>query len=236
MKIGIVPQEEIPENFMDTAEPGWNQEKRICEEGFVEFHWWKRDEGTFKCPAMRDQVPSASELYRSSPGQSATDCLGRPVGDPTMAGGWGNSFSINGNLCKGYAQKVSADGDSIAYSPLPRCVKITDIKRPAILIGDGAITQDMTAVRSRYEVDEEGGLLGYATKSLPKNDKSRLMHSGPWPMMTLFGLRGSRWGSPSESDGGDHWYGHPGESANLTYTDGHVSNQSSPKPSDWRIN
>jgi prepilin-type processing-associated H-X9-DG protein len=52
---------------------------------------------------------------------------------------------------------------------------------------------------------------------------------GPW-MFQEYGM----WTRPGAVSTFD-FYGHPGETGNLTYTDGHVSHESQPKSTSWKI-
>ena len=149
LRIGIVARDEVPENFMDTAYEGYASLRDICMEGFTDYHWWDRKEGTFKCPSAGEQVYPQPSLWFETPTIPSSDELQRPSDIGTMARGWGNTFSMNGNLSKQFKQDLAnsvksstpeAEDGYIVYQEPPTCVKITDIQQSAVMFGDGFVS------------------------------------------------------------------------------------------------
>ena len=148
VRIGTVPFDQIPENLRDDQMPGFPRSMEICMEGFVDFNFWDRKDGTFKCPAFYEQVapfaplrwgPATTSTVLENPDSDPREYL--PAQQPTMAVG-GNSFAMNSSLCPTF--HPSDDGDKGFKYPdgeEPYAVKTTDVRGTAVMIGDVTIRQ-----------------------------------------------------------------------------------------------
>ena len=217
LRVGIVDESEVPENFMDEGAPGYPEQKRICMEGFVDFHWYNRTDGTFKCPAARDQIEPKPPMYWEPAWQ----------GELTMAGGWGNCFSINASLSRQFDETTTGNGVGFEADEFPTCVKTADVRSSTVLIADGKIRSGGVSVffQPSFSTDNDGKLGRFRIQ----NDVERIEQWSSWPFLTIL----HPWDRSRTCD----FYGHPSERANIAYTDGSVQSKgkSEVDPDDWKI-
>ncbi len=159
VRVGIIDDSQMPDYFEANT-----PHERIAKEGFVEYNWYNwyvRSDGSFKCPAARDQVLPKPPPYWP---------------DDTMGAGWGSCFSMNQMLSPG----CNEDSDWLDVDA--RCAKLTDVKKSAVLIADGSTRYASiphTFIRSRFVQRGDGGNLGH---SWQKPDQA-VEWWGPWPLV-----------------------------------------------------
>ncbi len=192
VRVGRIDEYEMPDYFdANTAH------ERIALEGYIDYHWWIRDEGSFKCPSARDQV-EPKPMYPLFP-------------DGTKSAGWGNCFSINGTLSKEFDEAMIGSVLGFESDDFPTCMRLDDVRTPCVLIGDGTLGPGGGIyVSARYRAAANGDLFYF-----PRDEETAQTGFGPWPFLEV--VNPWTWSSmPCD------FPGHAGEAANLTYTDGHV--------------
>ncbi len=190
VRVGRIDEYEMPDYFRADSE-----HERIALEGYIDYHWWIRDEGSFKCPSARDQVePKTPYPYFS---------------DDTKSAGWGNCFSINGGLSL-WVDEIGSEGEEQDEDVV--CIKLDDVRTPCVLIGDGTLGPGGGIyVSATYRVNNDGDLFYFPGMG----EETAQTGFGPWPFLEV--INPWTWASmPCD------FPGHAGKSANLTYTDGHV--------------
>ncbi len=206
VRVGKIDEYEMPDYF----EPG-SAHERIALEGFIDYHWWIRHEGSFKCAAAFDQIDGKQPYPLFD--------------DDTKSSGWGNCFTANSGVMPEF-DEGGDEGDE--QDPNVDCIKLDDVRLPSILIADGHSRQSGgSAIATAFRIEpSRGGRLGSTNRS--QSDREMVEQWGPWPQQTTQ----TSW-SPNQFR--VDFYGHPGERANLTRTDGSVNSEQWPDPDDWKI-
>ncbi len=224
--IGAVPIDQTPENMRDNATSYYEQTMQICADGYIDYPWYERQGSYFNCPAAFDQIRYKPPMYWASPLTTATVVDGDggylPAGEPTMAV-WGCHFSINGLVSELFRARES-DEEGLVFDEPPTCVRLSDVRPKAVLIGDGNVRGggNQLLFWSRYPTSAEYGLHTIRARS----DQDRIDFAGPWTVQTDSG-HGT--GIPID------FYGHAKRRTVLTYADGHVSETRRVRASDWII-
>ena len=203
VRVGKIDEYEMPDHF-----PGTEHE-RIALEGFIDYHWWIRHEGSFKCAAAFDQIDGKQPYPLFD--------------DDTKSAGWGNCFTANSGVMRG--AKEIQEGDQRLDANVV-CTKLDDVRIPSILIADGHSRQSGgSAIAVTFRVNNKGRL---GSSNASQSDREMVEQWGPWPQQTTQ----TSWSPNSYRV---DYYGHPGERANLTRTDGSVNSEQWPDPDDWKI-
>ena len=131
---------------------------------------------------------------------------------------WGCHLSINEGMSPMYNASDVEDIKNVV-----KCVSITDVRGGAVMIGDAHVQyigNNGWMPNTLYKIDNKGNLQESVIDVGMQPGKA-----GPW-MLQQNRLDGT-------GDGG--LYGHPGDSANLAYADGHVAGMKIANPEDWNI-
>ena len=107
-----------------------------------------------------------------------------------------------------------------------RVTKSSDLRGMSVLLGDGNLNPG-NGIRVVHAFDTRGPN-GSLAELAPEKDTGYYSF-GPWPFQQYV----QKWQLKQPYD----FYGHPGERANIAYTDAHVApvDSSSLRPEDWRI-
>ncbi len=169
---------------------------RIAINGYVDHNRASLTDGIFKCPTANDRV---IPKYRWPTDER-----------------WQCHYSINAALSPKFGDPDDSD---------LTCVKITDIRAGAVLIGDchvKMIGSNGLLPTRMYLVDDDGNL---RTHPADRNSSNKGRY-GPWPLEPYV--------HPAQQIPLD-LYGHTGDAANMCYTDGHVGAMKEVDPKDWSI-
>ncbi len=173
---------------------------RICLEGYIDYEYMSRTEGHFKCPTVQSNVNQKT----------------------VFPGTWSRQFSASASVMP---RRFEYEWEDRPSSRPPKvCVKTTDIKKRAVVIGDCAL-KPSGGIDSAVWYSTESG-----TTKLRTGLGGREVNTfGPWPFQPTF----NAWGSPLANQ--VDFYGHPGDRANLCMTDGSVESVGVTDPDDWGI-
>ncbi len=201
VRVGAIESDQMPDYFFPDS-----PHERIAMDGYIEFNWYNRVEGPFKCPAAYDQVNPKTPAYWYN---------------DTKGAGWGSCFSMNENLSPWSDESLDGTNDGDVH-----CTRISDISGQCVLIGDGTLRPRgrFIGMRDTYPVDSVTGAL--RTPRIPAFRDSPEKLFGPWTHQEAINPR-------LRTQARYDFYGHPGESANLTYSDGHVENVTTIDIDDW---
>ncbi len=224
--IGAVPVDQMPENMRDHATSYYEQTMQICSDGYIDYPWMEREGTYFNCPAAFDQIRYKPPMSWDYPRTTSTVDDGEggflPAGQPTLAG-WGCHFSINGLVSELFRARESDEVGLVFDEPLT-CVRLSDVRPKAVLIGDGNVRGggNQLLFRSSYPTSSTYGLNTYRART----DAERVGFAGPWTVQTDSELG---YGIPID------FYGHAKRRTVLTYADGHVAETRRVRASDWII-
>ncbi len=138
-RVGKIPEDQIPDKYSGVkgfGGPG-SIEYEICQEGYADFNYYNRTEGTFKCPSCYDQVQNKIPMVY-------------PDGD--LGNGWGSNLSMNRGLSPSFNFNDMANHVA---------VKTTDVRGGAAMIGDGhlgltgGVTGSFVADTYRYDAGDD---------------------------------------------------------------------------------
>ena len=180
----------------DATYAGIKDGYRICIEGYIDHNYMSRTEGAFKCPTVLSNVNQK--------------CSG--------PGTWSRHFSGSSSVMPRLWDVLS---ESDPTEPMD-CVKTTDVRKRAVLIGDCHL-KPSDGIDSSVWFSTEPGTTKLRT-GLGGRDVNMF---GPWPFQPFAGAW-SRW-LPID------FYGHPGDRANLCMTDGSIESVRETDPEDWNI-
>ena len=182
----------LPNGFAtDATTSGITDARRICTEGYVDYNFWSRTEGHFKCPGVQTAILQKAQTA------------------------WGRQFSASWSLVPGFYE---SKGDEVT------CLKTTDARKRAVLIGDCTLKPSGGIDASIWFATDPGTTKLRVPRST--GDKNAF---GPWPFQPTY----NAWGNPATNR--VDFYGHPGDRANLGMTDGSIESVRETDPEDWSI-
>ena len=202
MKIGrIADDPNLMPNDFDDPDPDAvfsdiKEGYRICLEGYIDYNFMSDTEGHFKCPTVWSTVNQKA-----------------------ASRGWSRQFSSSNSVTpRRFEYRWEDDPDS---RPARVCVKTTDIRKRAVVIGDCHL-KPSGGIDSSVWYDTN-----FRTTKLLVGAGNNVNQFGPWTHQPWAGAW-SRW-LPID------FYGHPGDRANLCMTDGSVESVRESDPEDWGI-
>ncbi len=203
VRVGMIPADQMPDYFS----PGSSHE-RIALEGYLEYNWYDRLRGPFKCPSAYDQVnPKPPMIWQV---------------DGTKGAGWGSSFSMNSGLSPWTDEDPTEETDGEIS-----CTRSTDLKRQCVMIGDGTLgpADKYLYIRPTFLVDPDGDLFSFPNRQIENSAEKGF---GPWPRLETT----NPWSWQAHRC---DFEGHVGGSANLCFTDGHVESANKIDKRDWNF-
>ncbi len=171
---------------------------RICIEGYIDYNFMSDTEGSFKCPTVWSTVNQKA-----------------------ASRGWSRQFSSSNSVTpRRFEYAWEDDADS---RPARVCVKTTDIRKRAVVIGDCHLKPSGGTDSSVwYDTDRQTTKL-----FVPQGARGDVNTFGPWTHQPYM----MAWSRAVPID----FYGHPGDRANLCMTDGSIESVGEIDPEDWSI-
>ena len=203
VRVGMIPSDQMPDYFS----PG-SAHERIALDGYLDFNWYDRVKGPFKCPSAYEQVhPKPPMIWKV---------------DNTKGAGWGTCFSMNSGLSPWTQEDPTEESDGDVT-----CTRSSDLKRHCVMIGDGTLgpADKYIYVRATFLVDSDGDLFSFPNRKI---DNSAEKGFGPWAHLETT----NPWNWHVNAC---DFAGHVGGSSNLCYTDGHVESVDGIDKRDWNF-